>query len=141
VKRTFAGAVLVGALVGYALLSGGCGSTSRRTRPTIRRGPTTSEVRALGESTTPVTVTVLRNSNVVLQREVAANESFARVLSLQGSGEFTLVVSTSGDSTSVDVDRPTQYQSCSGDINLQFSVESEQIYLSTDEEPGRCVEA
>lgn|GEM_PF-1433789 len=139
-KRTFAGAVLVGALVGYALLSGGALDLS----PDPTDDPPRShdvEVRALGESTTPVTVTVLRNSNVVLQREVAANESFARVLSLQGSGEFTLVVSTSGDSTSVDVDRPTQYQSCSGDINLQFSVESEQIYLSTDEEPGRCVEA
>lgn len=139
-KRTFAGALLVGAVLGYALLSGA--AIDLGPEPTDDPPRTHDvQVRDLGDAETPVTVTVLRNSEVVLQRQVTPNASFTRVLRLQGSGDFTVVVSTAGDSTSVDVDRPPRYQSCSGDINLQFSVESEDVYLSTNEEPGRCIEA
>jgi len=139
VKRTFLGALLVGGLLGYALLSGAVVDL----HPTSdAEAPRTHDVqvRALGDGTTPVSVMLLRNGNTVLERDLAANESFARVLRLQGSGEFTLVVSTAGDSTTVTVDRPARYRHCTGDIDLRFSVETEDVYLSTQEEPGRCIE-
>ncbi|NHN40287.1 hypothetical protein G9C85_01380 [Halorubellus sp. JP-L1] len=138
-KRTFLGALLVGGLLGYALLSGAAIDLN----PTPTGDPPRThdvQVRAIGEGTTPVSVTLLRNGNTVLERDLAANESFARVLRLQGSGEFTLVVSTSGDSTTVTVDRPERYRHCTGDIDVRFSVETEDVYVSTQEKPGRCIE-
>lgn len=139
VKRTFLGALVVGCLLGYAVLSGAAVDLT----PTPTDEPPRThdvQVRALGEDATPVSVTLLRNDRTVMERSLAANETFERVLRLQGSGEFTLVVSTAGDSTTVTVDRPAHYSDCTGDINLRFSVESDDVYLSTDEEPGRCVQ-
>jgi hypothetical protein len=138
VKRTFLAALVVGGLIGYALLSGAA------LDPTATVGgepPRTHDVqvRALGDAPTHVSVTLLRNGRTVVERDVAVNDSFVPVLRLQGSGEFTLVVSTSGDSSTVTVDRPERFSECTGDITLRFSVESDHIYLSTDEETGRCV--
>ncbi|MFC6953706.1 hypothetical protein [Halorubellus litoreus] len=138
-KRTFLGAVLVGCLLGYVFLSGAAVDLT----PTPTDEPPRThdvQVRALGEDATQVSVTLLRNDRTVMERSLAANASFERVLRLQGTGEFTLVVSTAGDSTTVTVDRPAYFRECSGDINLRFSVESEDVYLSTDEEPGRCAQ-
>ena len=138
VKRTFVGALVVGSLLGYALLSG---AALDPTGTAAGEPPRTHDVqvRALGDAPTQVSVTLVRNGRPIVERDVAANESFAHVLSLQGSGEFTLVVSTAGDSTTVTVDRPERYRECTGDIALQFSVESDDVYLSTDESAGTCV--
>lgn len=138
VKRTFLGALIVGSLLGYALLSG---AALNPTATAAGEPPRTHDVqvRALGDAPPQVSVTLMRNGRTIVERDVAVNDSFVRVLSLQGSGEFTLVVSTSGDSTTVTVDRPERYSECTGDIALQFSVESDDIYLSTDESAGRCV--
>lgn len=137
-KRTFLGAVLVGSLLGYALLSGAAldpTSTAAGEQPRTHD----VQVRALGDAPTQVSVTLMRNGQTIVERDVAVNDSFVHVLSLQGSGEFTLVVSTAGDSTTVTVDRPERYSECTGDIILQFSIESDDIYLSTDESAGTCV--
>jgi hypothetical protein len=139
VKRTFLGALVVGALLGYVFLSGAALDLT----PTPTDDPPRThdvKVRALGEDTTRVSVTLLRNGNAILDRDLDANESFVRVLRLQGSGEFTIVVSTPGDSTTVTVDRPARFRECTGDIDLRFSVESDDVYLSTQEAQGRCVE-
>lgn len=138
-KRTFLGALVVGALLGYVFLSGAALDLT----PTPTDDPPRThdvQVRALGEDTTRVSVTLLRNGNAILDRDLDANESFVRVLRLQGSGEFTIVVSTPGDSTTVTVDRPARFRECTGDIDLRFSVESDDVYLSTQEAQGRCVE-
>jgi hypothetical protein len=138
VKRTFLGALLVGSLLGYALLSG---AALDPTSTAAGEPPRTHDVqvRALGDAPTQVSVTLLRNDRTIVERDVSVNDSFVRVLSLQGSGKFTLVVSTSGDSTTVTVDRPERYGNCTGDIALKFSVESDDVYLSTDESTGSCV--
>jgi hypothetical protein len=138
VKRTFLGALLVGSLLGYALFSG---AALNPTATAAGEPPRTHDVqvRGFGDAPKQVSVTLLRDDQTIVERDVTVNDSFERVLSLQGSGEFTIVVSTSGDSTTVTVDRPERYSECTGDIALKFSIESDDIYLSTDEQSGTCV--
>lgn len=143
VKRTIVIATVVGALLAYAFLAGGVIDAS--TMPGVdaeASGDTPRshdvQVRSLGADEASVTVTVRRHGSTIMDREVSADDSFSHVLRLQGTGAFTVVVSTAGDSTSVELDRPAHFANCTGDVILRFSVEADAVYLSTDREPGDC---
>lgn len=136
-KRTIVTGAFVGLVLAYALLAGGMFDISNAPSEETPRSHDV-QVRSLGADATSVTVSVSRHGSVIMDREVAANDSFSQVLRLQGTGEFTVVVATERDSTTVELDRPARYADCTGDITLKFSVEANAVYLSTEQEPGQC---
>jgi hypothetical protein len=142
VKRTVVLVVVSVLLVGYAFVAGASIDLSSSATTTGDDAPRTHDVsvRSIGDETT-VTVRVIRNDAVILERDIQATDSFVEVVRLQGTGEFTVVVSAPGDSARIVLQRPERFKNCRGDVNLRFSVESSDIFLSTNQEPGQCIES
>jgi hypothetical protein len=142
VQRAHVVAAIAGVLVGTAFVAGaviGTPGSASSTAAQVDAPPTHDvSIRSAGGEPTPVTVEVYRHGAVIMEREVEATDTFEQVLRLQGGGEFTVVVSTATDETTVEVDRNEATRSCDGDVHLQFSVESDRIFLSTGHEPDQC---
>lgn len=140
VQRAHVVAAVAGVLVGIAFVTGVMiGDTGSTASPALDDPPTHDvSIRSAGGEPTAVTVEVRRNGAVIMERDVEATATFQQVLRLQGGGEFTVTVATATDETTVEVDRSAHARTCDGDIDLQFSIETERIFLSTGHEPDRC---